>query len=397
MRLARLVKVFEHPLTECYLLFVHACLPVFVNFNLLLQREDPILPLMYEAVLDVIVILLSRFLKPELVSQFRANPEKKFDGIIRDPANQLDDSKIHLGFGLRGKLTKALDEGDVTEIQYKEFLAAGKAFHIEGAIYAIKALPFDDAILKHAGFVDFLQKNKFSLESVDFIVERFQPYLNIPDTELPLLETEFALYQALEINMLSQKALKEASVRVCILDGKSENVTYRHDVLWYYIEHEFVISGSQRSKFHYLSNFFRCTLVLFLVLCERHGGAVGSALGFGSKHPSSKLGRDNCVEALSPHRVTAVGKLLTLNCLGGDWPSFTFIYFTLLSSDCGLSVVSNKRILLLLLLLVIVCCNIRHVFHFDILSYVGLRSTHNNLRRPSLSRSIKCGMTIQLL
>ena len=51
---------------------------------------------------------------------------------------------------------------------------------------------------------------------------------------------------------------------------------------------------------------------------KRHGGAVGSALGFGSKHPSSRLGRDNCVEALSPHRVTAVGKLLTLNCLGGD-------------------------------------------------------------------------------
>jgi FLYWCH zinc finger domain len=73
---------------------------------------------------------------------------------------------------------------------------------------------------------------------------------------------------------------------------------------------------------------------------ERHGGAVGSALGFGSKHPSSKDGRDNCVETLSPQRVTAVGKLLTLNCLVGDWPSFTFI-LTLLSSNCGLSVVSK--------------------------------------------------------
>ena len=52
------------------------------------------------------------------------------------------------------------------------------------------------------------------------------------------------------------------------------------------------------------------------MLCERHGGAVGNALGFGSEYPSSKLGRDKCVEALSPHRETAVGKLLTLNCLG---------------------------------------------------------------------------------
>ena len=78
---------------------------------------------------------------------------------------------------------------------------------------------------------------------------------------------------------------------------------------------------------------------------ERHDGAVGSVLGFESRHQRSKPGHDNCVEALSPQRVTAVGKLLTL---GGDWPSFTFIT-TLWSSECGLSVVSNKRILLLLL------------------------------------------------
>ena len=47
--------------------------------------------------------------------------------------------------------------------------------------------------------------------------------------------------------------------------------------------------------------------------------------GSGSKHPKSKPGRDNCVEALSLHRVTTVGKLLTLICLGGDSPPFTFI------------------------------------------------------------------------
>lgn len=158
---------------------------------------------------------------------------------------------------MRGRLTKAVDEGDITEIQYKESLTAAKAFHIEGALYAVKVLPFDDLVLKHAGFVDFCQKSKFSLDSVDFIIEWFKPYLNIPDTGLPLLETEFALYQALEINMISQKALKEASVRVCVLDDKNETVAYRSDVLWHYIEHEFMISGSQRSKFHYLSRVAR--------------------------------------------------------------------------------------------------------------------------------------------
>ena len=81
----------------------------------------------------------------------------------------------------------------------------------------------------------------------------------------------------------------------------------------------------------------------------RHDCVVGSAPGFGSRLPRSSDVRNNCVEASSPHRVTAVGKLLTLNCFGGDWPSFTFIY-SLLSIDCGISVSSNKRILLLLLL-----------------------------------------------
>jgi hypothetical protein len=66
------------------------------------------------------------------------------------------------------------------------------------------------------------------------------------------------------------------------------------------------------------------------------------------RYPSSKSGRDNSIEASSPHRVTAVGKLLTLKCLGSDWPSITFI-LALLSSDCGSSIVSNEEIFIYLL------------------------------------------------
>ena len=53
---------------------------------------------------------------------------------------------------------------------------------------------------------------------------------------------------------------------------------------------------------------------------ERHNGAVGSAPGFGLRLPRSRPGSDNCAEALSPHRVTAVDKLLTLNCIGRVYP-----------------------------------------------------------------------------
>ena len=83
----------------------------------------------------------------------------------------------------------------------------------------------------------------------------------------------------------------------------------------------------------------------------RHDGVVDSMLGFGSRHPIPKPGRVSCVGILSPHSVTAVGKMLGLTCLGGDCPSFTVIIHTLLSSDCGMSVVSNKQIVLLLLII----------------------------------------------
>jgi hypothetical protein len=51
--------------------------------------------------------------------------------------------------------------------------------------------------------------------------------------------------------------------------------------------------------------------------------------------------------ALTPYLHTAVGKLPTLNCPGGNWPTSIFSQ-SLLSSNCGTSVVSYKRVLFLL-------------------------------------------------
>ena len=64
---------------------------------------------------------------------------------------------------------------------------------------------------------------------------------------------------------------------------------------------------------------------------ERHDCAMVSELGFALRLMRSRPGRDNCAEALIPHRITALGKLLTLNCLGGDCPSYTL---NCLGGDC---------------------------------------------------------------
>ena len=47
---------------EVYLNFLHRTLPKFIQLNLLLQRSDPIIHLMYDALFDTLVNLLSRFI-----------------------------------------------------------------------------------------------------------------------------------------------------------------------------------------------------------------------------------------------------------------------------------------------------------------------------------------------
>jgi hypothetical protein len=69
---------------------------------------------------------------------------------------------------------------------------------VQGILYALKWLPTEDSILKHAGVFNVLQKSKFSFNSVFQLVDRFNPYLNFSTNEMNMLGTEFLLYQSLQ-------------------------------------------------------------------------------------------------------------------------------------------------------------------------------------------------------
>ena len=77
-RLTQICKAFECEMNEIHCLFLQARLPAFVTFNLLLQREDPVFPLMQEAMVDLIAVLLGRVLNPAIVAVFRMQPAKAF-------------------------------------------------------------------------------------------------------------------------------------------------------------------------------------------------------------------------------------------------------------------------------------------------------------------------------
>ena len=69
---------------------------------------------------------------------------------------------------------------------------------------------------------------------------------------------EFILLQSIAVEVFSEAALSEASTRV---DGDGQTVTYRIDVLWYYL-YMMKVAGTNRSKFENLFNMDKVVVVI---------------------------------------------------------------------------------------------------------------------------------------
>ena len=59
----RLKLLFDDPMTEINLLFYQSALQVFIRFNMFLQREHSLLPVLYEELLSFLKKVESEFLK----------------------------------------------------------------------------------------------------------------------------------------------------------------------------------------------------------------------------------------------------------------------------------------------------------------------------------------------
>ena len=92
----RLHRSYADPMTEVYLLFYHAILPCFTNFNKLLQREDPLIYQLHDSQQRFMHKLASKFINP-VVIQKHTLKNKSFADLGMSIENQRDD--ISLGIG----------------------------------------------------------------------------------------------------------------------------------------------------------------------------------------------------------------------------------------------------------------------------------------------------------
>ena len=208
----RLIHAFQNPLLEIYLLFLSASIQPLITLNLLLQRTDPLIHILHDALFSCSSILLSRFAQPELVRQYQRGEISKvrIKESVKHSENILPNESLFVGFFVRSKVKSLLEEGDITEAQVAMFYRGCLEFHRTAFIYAIDNFPIDDEFLKHARFLNFYEQ-KCSFESVVYVTEKLKKYINFNTDQLNELEQEFLLLQSLNIDNMSPEAKNESS------------------------------------------------------------------------------------------------------------------------------------------------------------------------------------------
>ncbi len=79
------------PMTEVHLLFYQSVLQVFVHFNMFLQREDPLIPVIFEQMNSFLTKLASKFLP---IAAIRAVDEDFFTLKYKERSDQLPGEDI---------------------------------------------------------------------------------------------------------------------------------------------------------------------------------------------------------------------------------------------------------------------------------------------------------------
>ena len=121
---------------------------------------------MYDALFDTLVNLLSRFMSPLIVTQYKNS--------------EISDDQV--GFLAKTQLKKLLEDGDITKRQYNVFFNACLIFHKIGYLYALGNFPVNNYLLKHARVFNFLNQ-KCSFKSVQFLTKELKFYVTFTSQE----------------------------------------------------------------------------------------------------------------------------------------------------------------------------------------------------------------------
>ena len=105
-RFSRLRNAFTNPPTEVALLFHHASIPLFNNFNKLLQSEEPIIHMLHDSTIQLARSLANRIITPQVLKD---TPVTELN--MDDPQIYKPEHTIFKGVTTKFKLQKLLNDG----------------------------------------------------------------------------------------------------------------------------------------------------------------------------------------------------------------------------------------------------------------------------------------------
>uniref|UniRef100_H3BH34 HAT C-terminal dimerisation domain-containing protein n=1 Tax=Latimeria chalumnae TaxID=7897 RepID=H3BH34_LATCH len=199
-RFKHLRKAFLSPITEVYLMFFQHVFPLFTNLNKLLQREEPLIYLVFQEMQKFLKKILGKFVTAEAIVQ-GGSDLSKVD--YKNLDKQLNDAHIFIGSITRAALTKGMKDGDIDEVSVNKFFDGVHAFYVKTCAYVMENLPLDDEVLHNAPCIDYTQR-----------FDKVLPYSSPEEEEK--LSDEFLDYQTMRV------------------DGQKEEF-YRMDIIWGYL------------------------------------------------------------------------------------------------------------------------------------------------------------------
>ena len=252
-RFSRLRDAFTNPPTEVALLFHHASIPLFNNFDKLLQSEEPIIHMFHDSTIQLARSLANRIITPQVLKD---TPVTELN--MDDPQFYKPEHSIFMGVTTKFKLQKLLNDGDISERQHSRVFKAAQAYFKDSLSYILTKFPLSNELIMKAGWIDVGSRIDSKWESVEFFINRLKAIFQ----QLPVdkLYDEFCDYQTLPDECFRDDVLKEAKV----IDGEEDGEVlfyYRVDVLWWHIA-QLVIPGTTAKRFKHLPKVAGLVLVL---------------------------------------------------------------------------------------------------------------------------------------
>ena len=187
-RLNRICGFFDDPASQLYTLFLRYVLPKFINANLLLQKEEPVIHLMRCRLHEVATDLLVAFVKPSAITKC----ENIYTLEHQRRSKQKDREDLQIGEDARSYLEKMRGNG-LSNTAITHFYEDVRAFYSSSVAYVFSKMPLQRDALEHAEVLDISLRGKKFFASIRFWTSTFKCLR--PTGGLDELETEFCNYQ----------------------------------------------------------------------------------------------------------------------------------------------------------------------------------------------------------